>query len=679
MRKCILSSVILILASITSQAQDIPAGMKYQAVARNISGDVIANRVITLKIELRSNPSKSTKTYYIEEHVVITSNLGLFDLVVGAGNKLDGNFNEIPWSTENIWLAVSMKDNTGFTAVSESRLLAVPYAFHAGTASKIAGGIVTETNSPGVPAAVWSLKGNSNSSPLVDKLGTTDFTHLIMVTNNLERLRITAEGNVKITNDLEVGNDLYVKKNVYLNTVSGATINNGPFTVANGSLTHLTGNALVNGRAGIGAIDNDVKFNLVSTGGNYPFAFNVSGSANKFTMNADGQLYLRSTKEGLSGSTANYAMMIDGEKQGIVIKLNEKIIPDERNHFVSFRGSTGNEVGRIEGQTLDQLHSSFDYHWTATMAFLDMAFVIAEGVATLSQSDVAETAVMALEGVQAAAQWIEYLINADANVGVSYASGSGDYAEWLEKADVSEKFSFGDIVSVSGGKISKNTRSASQLMVVSMSPIVLGNTPPRVLEKNYEKVAFMGQVPVKVNGPVNIGDYIIASGKHDGTGIAVHPSKMTIGDYKKIAGVAWSSSPLVNGVSIITLAIGINNNDLADQIEKQQQQITLLKEEMNSIIGYLNSKDPSFKMDIKTDEPVIIRKPPVLPVDIKSTSQLEYINRMIKEKPEILDKGLVMVKQKFEERGLDLSKYPELHRLFTDKEYFYKELRKLVQ
>jgi hypothetical protein len=44
--------------------------------------------------------------------------------------------------------------------------------------------------------------------------------------------------------------------------------------------------------------------------------------------------------------------------------------------------------------------------------------------------------------------------------GVTYESGSGDYAEWLERIDPEEKTTVGEVVAVRGGRISKNTDAA---------------------------------------------------------------------------------------------------------------------------------------------------------------------------------------------------------------------------
>ena len=49
------------------------------------------------------------------------------------------------------------------------------------------------------------------------------------------------------------------------------------------------------------------------------------------------------------------------------------------------------------------------------------------------------------------------------NGGVVYASGNGDYAEWLEKANIDEEINKTDVVGVKGGKITKNTEDAEQV------------------------------------------------------------------------------------------------------------------------------------------------------------------------------------------------------------------------
>ena len=76
---------------------------------------------------------------------------------------------------------------------------------------------------------------------------------------------------------------------------------------------------------------------------------------------------------------------------------------------------------------------------------------------------------------------------------------------------------------------------------------------PKSKEEDYEKVAFMGQVPVKVFGKVNMGDYIIPSGKNDGIGIAISPSKINTTNVKQIIGIAWENFEGVASFNMINV------------------------------------------------------------------------------------------------------------------------------
>ena len=77
-------SLIFIFCFITivSFAQYVPQGIKYQAVARNNSGNIIANQEISLKINLVTQQDAIATIYYIEIHTVTTSQLGLFTLTI---------------------------------------------------------------------------------------------------------------------------------------------------------------------------------------------------------------------------------------------------------------------------------------------------------------------------------------------------------------------------------------------------------------------------------------------------------------------------------------------------------------------------------------------------------------------------------------------------------------------
>lgn len=280
--KYILAILFLMISAYTS-GQSIPGGMNYQAVARGKAGEVLANHSITLKINLQSQGLVKSNVYYSEIHHAMTNQSGLFSIVIGTGSIMRGSFTEIPWSTENIWMEVGIQEESAsdFIHISNTELLAVPYAFHAGTASELSGNYIPyilsgssasgNSTLTGVPATSWKVTGNSASNPPIEYLGNSDCKDLVFKTVAIEQMRVFCNGNVSITNSLNIGIDitvghdgtinhdlrvkndalidsnLTVKKNVRLNTFAGSTINNGPFTVGNVSPTIMTGSLRVDG------------------------------------------------------------------------------------------------------------------------------------------------------------------------------------------------------------------------------------------------------------------------------------------------------------------------------------------------------------------------------------------------------------------------------------------------
>ena len=178
-----------------------------------------------------------------------------------------------------------------------------------------------------------------------------------------------------------------------------------------------------------------------------------------------------------------------------------------------------------------------------------------------------------------------YYMASTAAIGVAFESGGADYAEWLEKAYITEGLVFGDVVGVKGGKISKSFVDADHYMVISSQPIIIGNMPKEEGAKNFEKVAFLGQAPVKVRGKVLAGDYVVASGYGDGIAIAISPEEMKPLDYKRIIGVAWEDalSSKDFGYSLINTAVGLNSNDVIKELDDFRLAIISLQEAMAAL------------------------------------------------------------------------------------------------
>ena len=173
-------------------------------------------------------------------------------------------------------------------------------------------------------------------------------------------------------------------------------------------------------------------------------------------------------------------------------------------------------------------------------------------------------------------------IEGNGSYGVTYKTTGSDYAEWLPKLDLGEKMGPGDIVGLHGGKVSKRTEDAPKVMVISTAPIVLGNMPQEDEEHLYAKVAFLGQVDVRVQGPVNVGDFILPSGFNDGTGVAVSPEEMKTQDYARVVGRAWEVSSDA-GLKLINCSVGIDYNDWVGVVENQQKQIDELTQRLEKL------------------------------------------------------------------------------------------------
>ncbi len=131
--KKLISIIILSFCWILALPQT-PAGINYQAVVRNTSGNIIANQNVKFRISILAG-SETGSPVYVETHTKETNDFGLVNLVVGTGTKLSGNFGASGWGDNLYFLKVEIDPNNGnsFSLLGTTRLQSVPYAFHAQT------------------------------------------------------------------------------------------------------------------------------------------------------------------------------------------------------------------------------------------------------------------------------------------------------------------------------------------------------------------------------------------------------------------------------------------------------------------------------------------------------------------------------------------------------------------
>ena len=117
-------------------------------------------------------------------------------------------------------------------------------------------------------------------------------------------------------------------------------------------------------------------------------------------------------------------------------------------------------------------------------------------------------------------------------------------------------------------------------MAISTSAAFVGNADmvEDKTKSTRETVAFVGQIPVKTRGPVQIGDYLISSGKEDGTAIA--PEALLPEYANLIIGRAWESS--AGGRGLVNTIVGLP--ETASTTSALAKQVEALKKETEALV-----------------------------------------------------------------------------------------------
>jgi hypothetical protein len=121
---------ILTVLSLTAAAQ--PHKFNYQGVARNGSGQPLAGQAISLRISIIDATPAGT-VLYTETQSANTNAYGLYNVAIGGGTPVTGNFNSINWGSADKYVKVELDPagGTSYTDLGTSQLLSVPYAMYA--------------------------------------------------------------------------------------------------------------------------------------------------------------------------------------------------------------------------------------------------------------------------------------------------------------------------------------------------------------------------------------------------------------------------------------------------------------------------------------------------------------------------------------------------------------------
>ncbi len=688
-------------------------GISYQAVIidnnpQEIPGvDVPSNNLPNMPLQVQFTIIDNTgQTEYQEIQDTETDAFGMINLTIGQGQITTETlmtFDQIYWDNEKfLKVEIDLNDGNGFVEFSYQSLTYIPYVRHReiiATSTLDVDGVTNLNNNLFV--------NNSSPTHLSGSLavdGNTDLNANLTVHNQSPTYLtgdLTVDGLVSFDGELAVGGDTNLYSDL---TVAGNSLLEGDLNVL-GTSNFSDGifeNITVNQSSALNTLVTTGSTNLGSTLSvagvtqiNNDFSVTQQSSLNTLTVNTtnadtnlntmivygrsllSGRVIINPQLDNSSQTNANsYPLEIRG-RHGIWIGADAQT-PSSNNNFLTFSNASNVAVGAIEGQTLAELNNSFRFIWDATSALLEEAFIVAEGIACGTQLDLAEAGVMAVQGAAAYAHLLELTISATNNVGVSFKTGGADYAEYLEKLNTNTLFEPGEVVGVFGGKISKQTLDAQHIMVISTNPIVLGNLPEDPKNVNYEKVAFLGQVPVRVVGKVMIGDYILPSGQNDGLAMAKSPKEMHVEDYANIIGVAWQES-LNDTFGYVNVAIGLNSNDIAYQLKQQQDEIKDMRDELNEIkmaLNLQNDRNKGVASKAKDSNKMLTYASLRSIDDYKNELQLseEQFEDWFNTYGYIFESRMAWLGNFLKERNVVLSDYPEVENLILNTKQALKDM-----
>ncbi len=151
-----------------------PNAFKYQAVARDGSGELIINTTVSFQISLLQASPTGT-VVYSETHNLLTNDFGLVNIEIGNGTVVTGDFSTIDWSLGDYFLQIEMDETGGsnYLLMGTSQLLSVPYAKYAENAGASDDGD-------------WSVSGNNIYSEPGRNIGigTTNPTSILDIENS---------------------------------------------------------------------------------------------------------------------------------------------------------------------------------------------------------------------------------------------------------------------------------------------------------------------------------------------------------------------------------------------------------------------------------------------------------------------------------------------------------------
>ena len=132
-------------------------GFSYQAVIRNAEGELITNKQVEVKFTLKHDGTN----FYSEKQNVKTNEYGNIQVVVGNGEKIDGDFANVPWSSFDVKMEVAVDIDGKSIILGEVPVSGAPYAMYA----QKAGGLTSKSANTKDGDALFAVN-DANGNPV---------------------------------------------------------------------------------------------------------------------------------------------------------------------------------------------------------------------------------------------------------------------------------------------------------------------------------------------------------------------------------------------------------------------------------------------------------------------------------------------------------------------------------
>ena len=270
-----LVSIILLTGTVFAQA---PKGFNYQAVVRNSAGQLMANRMVSVRISIMQGSANGTTVYQQTESVNKNGN-GLFTLVVGENSN---DFANINWGRGPYYILSEIDPNGGsnYTLSTSQKILAVPYAHYATVADRISENFTYDERDPlfrnwgylydslrNAPTRLSDFINDLNFLT-ADDLQLTLHGDTLFINNNSYVILPNNGGTIdwdSITNRPTSLSQFFNDLNLYSQLrVSGDTLflNDSTYVILNNNATTIQWDSIINRPTSLSQFINDFNFRI---------------------------------------------------------------------------------------------------------------------------------------------------------------------------------------------------------------------------------------------------------------------------------------------------------------------------------------------------------------------------------------------------------------------------------